>query len=89
MKYGMIVGNGRFPILALQTARKIGDEVVAIGIKEEASREIEALASRCHWVSLGELSRLIDICHQEGVTQIMMCGQVKHASIFSSIKPDW
>jgi len=89
MKYGMIVGNGRFPILALQTARKIGDEVVAIGIKEEASREIEALASRYHWVSLGELSRLIDICHQEGVTQIMMCGQVKHASIFSSIKPDW
>jgi UDP-2,3-diacylglucosamine hydrolase len=89
MKYGIIAGNGRFPILALQTARKIGDEVVAIGIKEEASREIEALASRCYWVSLGELSRLIDICHQEGVTQIMMCGQVKHAKIFSSIKPDW
>ncbi len=89
MKYGIIAGNGRFPILALQTARKIGDEVVAIGIKEEASPEIEALASRCYWVSLGELSRLIDICHQEGVTQIMMCGQVKHASIFSSIKPDW
>ena len=89
MKYGIIAGNGRFPILALQTARKIGDEVVVIGIREEASPEIESLASRCHWVSLGELSRLIDICHREGVTQIMMCGQVKHASIFSAIKPDW
>jgi DUF1009 family protein len=85
----MIAGNGRFPILALQTARKIGDEVVAIGIKEEASPEIESLASRCYWVSLGELSRLIEICHSENVSQIMMCGQVKHASIFSSIKPDW
>ncbi len=89
MKYGMIAGNGRFPLLALQTARKAGDEVVVIGIKEEASPEIEAWASRCHWVSLGELSRLIEICHREGVTEIMMCGQVKHASIFSSIKPDW
>ena len=89
MKYAIIAGNGRFPVLALQTARKIGDEVVVIAIKEEASPEIEALAARCYWVSLGELSRLIQICHQEGVTQIMMCGQVKHARIFSSIKPDW
>ena len=89
MKYGMIAGNGRFPLLALQTARKAGDEVVVIAIKEEASPEIESLASRCYWVSFGELSRLIDICHQEDVRQIMMCGQVKHAKIFSSIKPDW
>lgn len=89
MKYGVIAGNGRFPILALETARKIGDEAIAIGIKEEASPAIESLATRCYWVSLGELSRLIEICRQEGITQIMMCGQVKHASIFSSIKPDW
>jgi DUF1009 family protein len=89
VKYGLIAGNGRFPVLALQTARKAGDDVVVIAIKEEASPEIESLASRCYWVSLGELSRLIDICHQEGVTEIMMCGQVKHAKIFSSIKPDW
>jgi hypothetical protein len=89
MKYGMIAGNGRFPLLALQTARKAGDEVVVIAIKEEAPPEIEEMASRCHWISLGELSRLIEICHQEGVSEIMMCGQVKHAQIFSSIKPDW
>jgi DUF1009 family protein len=89
MKYGLIAGNGRFPILALESARRAGDEVVAIAIKEEASAEVESLASRCHWISLGELSKLIDICHREGVTQIMMAGQVKHASIFSSIKPDW
>src|SRR5215831_20769968 len=89
MPLGMIAGNGRFPVLALEAARKAGMEVVAIGIKEEASAEIEPLAARCHWISLGALSKLIDICHREGVTQIMMCGQVKHASIFSSIKPDW
>src|SRR5580698_4499864 len=89
MKYGLIAGNGRFPVLALEAARKAGLEVVAIGIKEEASKEIEPLAARCYWISLGALSRLIDICKQEAITQIMMCGQVKHAKIFSSIVPDW
>jgi len=76
-------------VLALEAARKAGIEVVAIGIKEEASPEIESLAARCHWISLGALSKLIEICKQEGVRQVMMCGQVKHAKIFSSIVPDW
>ena len=76
-------------MLALDAARKAGLEVVAIGIKEEASQEIEPLAVRCHWISLGALSRLIEICKHEGITQVMMCGQVKHAKIFSSIVPDW
>lgn len=89
MKYGIICGNGRFPVLALETARKQGDEAVAIAIQEEASSAVERAAARCYWISLGELSRLIEICKQEGVTQIMMAGQVKHAKIFSSIRPDW
>ncbi len=89
MKYGLIAGNGRFPILALEAARKAGDEVVVIAIKEEAAKEVEPLAARCYWISLGDLSKLIDICKREGVEQIMMAGQVKHAKIFSSIRPDW
>lgn len=88
MKYALIAGNGRFPILALQEARKLGHEVVAIGIREEASQEIEPLAVRCYWISLGELSRLIEILKQEGITEVVMAGQVKHAQIFSSIRPD-
>ncbi len=89
MKYGIICGNGRFPVLALETARSIGDEAIAIAIREEAAPDIESLATKCYWVSLGELSRLIEICHNEGITQLMMAGQVKHAKIFSNIKPDW
>jgi UDP-2,3-diacylglucosamine hydrolase len=88
-KYGMIAGNGRFPVLALETARTLGDEVVAIGLKEEASPEIEKLAVRCHWISIGELSRLIEILKAEGISEVIMAGQVKHASLFSSIRPDW
>jgi len=89
MKYALIAGNGRFPILALESARKLGHEVVAVGIKEEASPEIEPLASRCYWISLGELSRLIEILKQEGIEEVILAGQVKHAQIFSSIRPDW
>ena len=89
MRYGLIAGNGRFPVLALENARKLGHEVVAIGIEEEASREIEPLAARCYWISLGELSRLIEILKTEGITEVMMAGQVQHARIFSSIRPDW
>src|ERR1700733_7151588 len=89
MRYGMIAGNGRFPMLALDAARKAGVEVGTRGKKEEPPPEIEPLAVRCHWISLGALSRLIEICKSEGITQVMMCGQVKHAKIFSSIVPDW
>ena len=89
MKYGIIAGNGRFPVIALETARRQGDEAVAIAIKEEASQDVERAAAKCYWVSLGELSKLIEICRSESITQIMMAGQVKHAKIFSSIRPDW
>ena len=89
MKYGLIAGNGRFPILALEEARKLGHEVVAIGIEEEASPEIAELASKTHWISLGQLSKLIEILKNQGITELVMAGQVKHVQIFSSIRPDW
>ncbi len=88
-RYAMIAGCGRFPLLALEAARKLGDDVVVVAIKEEAAPEVEALASRCYWISLGELGRLIGILKSEGLTEVMMTGQVKHTSIFSAIRPDW
>jgi len=89
MRYGLIAGNGRFPLLALESARRLGHDITVIAIEEEAAREVEALAARCHWISLGALSKLIDILKSEGISEVVMCGQVKHAKIFSSIRPDW
>jgi len=88
-KYGMIAGNGRFPLLALEAARREGDEVIVIAIQNEASPEIARFACSMHWISIGQLSRLIDILKRAKVSQVMMAGQVKHVSIFSSITPDW
>jgi UDP-2,3-diacylglucosamine hydrolase len=87
--WGLIAGNGRFPFLVLEGARSQGIEMAVIALKEEASPELEKNARRLHWVSLGELSKAIDLMHKEGVTQAVMAGQVKHNKIFSSIRPDW
>lgn len=89
MRFGIIAGNGEFPKLALRAARDAGDRVVAFGIREEALPEIEDLAERTHWISLGQLGKLIRLCHDEGIRQVMMAGQVKHGQIFSRIRPDW
>src|SRR3984957_3340156 len=88
-QWGLIAGNGRFPFLVLEGARSQGLEMAVIALKEEASAELGNFTSRIHWVSLGELSKAIDLMHQEGVTRAVMAGQVKHNKIFSSIRPDW
>jgi DUF1009 family protein len=93
-KLGLIAGNGRFPFLLLDAARAHGLSVVVAAIKEETDPEIDARAAadpaiRVHWMSLGELSRLIETFQAAGVTQAVMAGQVKHTQIFSSIRPDW
>ena len=89
MKVGLIAGGGRFPLLLASSARQQGHEVVAVALKEEASPEIESLASRCYWISLGELSKLIKHLKQEQITEAIMAGRVRHARIFSSVRPDW
>jgi UDP-2,3-diacylglucosamine hydrolase len=87
--WGLIAGNGRFPFLVLEGARSQGIEMAVIALKEEASPELEKLAKTLHWVSLGELSKTIDLMHKEGVKSAVLAGQVKHNKIFSSIRPDW
>ena len=89
-RLGLIAGNGKFPFLVLDAARAQGYEVVVAAIKEEAFPEIASRgAASVHWVSLGELSKLIETFKAAGVTRAVMAGQVKHKQIFSSIKPDW
>jgi UDP-2,3-diacylglucosamine hydrolase len=87
--WGLIAGNGRFPFLVLEGARSQGIEMAVVAIREEASPELESAAKRLHWVSLGELGKAIELLHSERVTHAVMAGQVKHANIFSSIRPDW
>ncbi len=92
---GLIAGNGRFPFLVLDAARAQGLRVVVAAIREETDAEMDERAAgdpdgvRVHWMSLGELSKLIETFKLEGVARAVMAGQVKHKQIFSSIRPDW
>jgi UDP-2,3-diacylglucosamine hydrolase len=87
--WGLIAGNGDFPFLVLEGARSRGIEMAVIAIREEASPALEREAKHFHWISLGELSRGIELLHREGVKRAVMAGQVKHNKIFSAIRPDW
>jgi len=94
MILGLIAGNGRFPFLLLDAARAEGHSVVVAAIKEETDSEMDRRAAAdsavtVHWLSLGELSKLIDTFQKAGVTKAVMAGQVKHKQIFSAIRPDW
>ena len=91
---GLIAGNGRFPFLVLDAARSKGERVIVAALKEETEPEMADRAARdsdvkVHWLSLGELSKLIETFQREGVSRAIMAGQVKHKQIFSSIRPDW
>jgi DUF1009 family protein len=94
MKLGLIAGNGRFPFLLLDAARAQGFAVTVAAIREETDPEINHRAAcdehiTVHWLSLGELSRLIEVFQKDGIAMAVMAGQVKHKQIFSSIRPDW
>lgn len=88
-RYAIIAGNGRFPLLALENARREGHEVIVVAIENEASPGLAQYASSLHWINIGQLGKLIEILKREAVQEVMMTGQVKHVSLFSGITPDW
>ena len=93
VKLGLIAGNGRFPFLVLDAARRAGHAVTVVALKEETFPELEALASSppaadVHWLSLGQLGKCISTFKRAGVTQAVMAGQVKHTKLFADIVPD-
>ena len=85
---GLIAGNGQFPFLVADAARRQGRRVVAVAIREETFPDLESRVDALHWVSLGQLGRALDALKKEGVTEAVMAGQVKHRQIFSGIVPD-
>src|SRR6266851_632546 len=88
MKFGLIAGNGKFPFLVLEGARKAGAEVAVAAIREETDTEIERVAERVTWVGIGQLGKMLRFFKSEGVEKAIMAGQVKHVQIFSRAIPD-
>ena len=87
-RYAIIAGNGSFPFLALEAARDQGIQPLVVAIKEEASPQLAEKAPEIHWLSLGEVAKLLELLSAERVEKVVLAGQVKHVQLFSSIKPD-
>ena len=87
-RYAIIAGNGRFPFLVLDAAREQGLEPVVVAIKEETAPELSEKARDIYWLSLGEVAKCLDLLVTEKVNKVVLAGQVKHAQLFSAIKPD-
>lgn len=88
MKFGLIAGNGQFPFLVVEGARRAGSELAVVAIKEETDERIEDVADKVLWVGIGKLGKIISFFKKESVTKVMMAGQVKHIQIFSGALPD-
>ncbi|MCO6512314.1 MAG: UDP-2,3-diacylglucosamine diphosphatase LpxI [Aridibacter famidurans] len=88
MRYGLIAGNGRFPFLVAEGARRSGCELAVVAIREEADPEIEKIAGDVRWIGVGKLGQMISYFKEMGVEQAMMAGQVKHVQLFSGAIPD-
>ena len=87
-RYAIIAGNGSFPFLVLEAARGQGIDPLVVAIKEEAAPELSQKAREVHWLSLGEVAKLLELLSAEGVDRVVLAGQVKHVQLFSSIKAD-
>lgn len=88
-EYGLIAGNGDFPFLVIEGARKAGKPLSVIAIKEETDKRIEEVADKVLWVSIGKLGKMISFFKEQGVSRVVMAGQVKHVQLFSGALPDF
>lgn len=88
MRYGLIAGNGRFPFMVVEGARRAGVSLSVAAIREETDPKIEKEVERLAWVGIGQLGKMIRFFKGEGVEKAIMAGQVKHVQIFSRAIPD-
>lgn len=87
-KIGLIAGNGRFPIIFAENAKKIGLQVIAVAHIGETISDISRLADKIFWIRVGELGKIIKIFKGEGVSDVVMAGGIKKTRLFTEIRPD-
>ncbi|HXV64752.1 MAG TPA: UDP-2,3-diacylglucosamine diphosphatase LpxI [Vicinamibacteria bacterium] len=86
---GLIAGEGKFPFLVLEEARRLGIRTVTLGVERAADPQLEqAQGEDFHWVGLGELSRSVRIFREANVAEAIMAGRVRHARAFDILRPD-
>jgi DUF1009 family protein len=88
-RIGVIAGNGRFPIIFADNARKMGLQVYAVAHEGETEPELEQHVDRIHWVKIGQLNKLINAFKTDGVRNVVMLGGIKKTHVYSHARPDF
>jgi UDP-2,3-diacylglucosamine hydrolase len=88
-RIGLIAGNGRFPIIFADNARKLGYHVSAVAHEGETEPELASHVDRIHWIKIGQLSKLIKAFKDDRVHQAVMLGGIKKTHVFTTVRPDF
>lgn len=87
-KLGLIAGNGRFPIIFAEEARRAGFELVAVAHRGETLEEIEKVVAAVTWIYVGQLGKMIRAFHRAGVTRAVMAGGIRKVKLLGNFRPD-
>ena len=88
-RIGLIAGNGRFPIIFADNARRLGYRVSAVAHEGETEPELAGHVDRIHWIKIGQLNKLIKAFKEDGVHQAVMLGGIKKTHVFTTLRPDF
>lgn len=86
---GLIAGYGSFPLELAAILRDAGYAIHVVAVREETSKEIEALADSTVWLRVGELGGMLKAFRQAGVTEVVMAGKVRKLHLFRNFRPDF
>ena len=88
-RIGLIAGNGRFPIIFADNAKRLGYTVSAVAHIGETAPELEQHVERIHWIKIGQFNKLINALKEDGVQHAVMLGGMKKTHVFTTVRPDF
>jgi len=85
---GIIAGNGVYPRLLANAARKAGVEtIVAAAFTDETDPVLEQHVDVLEWMRVGQLSRLLKFFRSQEIHHGIMAGQIAPKNLFD-LRPD-
>jgi UDP-2,3-diacylglucosamine hydrolase len=85
---GIIAGNGVYPRLLADGARKAGvKKIVAAAFTGETDPTLEQHVDLVEWMRVGQLGRLLKFFRNQGIQHAIMAGQIAPKNLFD-LRPD-
>ena len=86
--FGIIAGNGIYPRLVADAARKAGvEKIVAAAFTDETDPVLKQHVDVLEWMRVGQLGRLLRFFRSQGIHHAIMAGQIAPKNLFD-LRPD-